>query len=42
MKKKQVCILVGPSYAGKKYLVLEAHKASGLDPVVFYTDLLPK
>ncbi len=42
MKKKQACVLAGPSYAGKKYLVFQAYKASGLEPAVFYTDLLPK
>ena len=39
--KKQLCILVGPNNNSKKYLMLEAYKASGIGPVeIYYTDLM--
>lgn len=39
--KKHLCILVGPNNNSKKYLMLEAYKASGIGPVeIYYTDLM--
>ncbi len=39
--KKQLCVLVGPNYTGKKHLILETYKTSGLGPVeIYYTDLI--
>jgi ABC-type multidrug transport system fused ATPase/permease subunit len=40
MKKKQACILVGPSHSGKMHLVLEAYKTSEVEPAIFHTDLM--
>jgi hypothetical protein len=43
MKKKQVCVLVGPAYSGKSHLIYQTYKTCGVDPVeIFHIDLLPK
>lgn len=42
MKKRQACILVGPSHTGKTHLILQACRTCGTDAEVFFTDLLPR
>ena len=41
LAKKQHCILVGPSYNGKKHFMFESYRASGVGPVETYnTDFI--
>ena len=42
MKKRQACILVGPTHAGKTYLIFQASRTCGTDAEIFPMDLLPR
>jgi hypothetical protein len=41
LNKKSVCLIVGPSLSGKKFIISEAYSMSGFEPIETYnTDLI--